>query len=228
MSAARLMLRSGGHHANDAGYQQCSGYHQQRNVPRPSHGWVGLGLRMSQRVFPTATHDKRDRSTLGVGRVAGPHILDRLTSAQRAKVGEAEAERLMPAGCGCRPRGDGTSLGDQAQRILRFDSGESTKRDHPRAPHVDDNHPVALHDHGRMPVEQPGAEAHEGEQGTEVQGPRNIGAKDESADGRQHQGNDHDGQDAPKTGAKGSRGLLHAASMTHARGGGADGIAAKD
>jgi len=181
-----------------------------------------------QSILPASTHDKRDRTTFGVGRVAGPHVLDGLASAQRAKVGEAEAERLMPAGGGCCPRGHGAAVGDQAQRILSFDSGQPTKRNHPRAPHVDHRDPVALHDHGRMPVEQPRSEAHEGEQGTVVQGPKDIGAKDESADGRQHQGNDHDGQDAPKTGAKGSRGLLHAASMTHARGGGADGIAAKD
>jgi len=220
--------QSGGHDANDAGHQQCSGYRQQRQLPRPGYGRSVCRVVSCPSIFPTSTHDKRDGTTFGVGRVAGPHVLDGLASAQRAKVGEAEAERLMPAGGRCCPRGHGATVCDQAQRILRFDSGEPTKRDHPGASHVNHNDPIALYDHGRMPVEQPRSVAHEGEHGTVVQGPRDVGAKDESADGRQHQGNDYDGQDAPKTGAKGSRRLLHAASMTHARGGGADGNPAKD
>jgi len=226
MSAPTVMLRLGRRHANDADHQQCCRHGQQRNVPRPGHGWVGLVLGISQRVFPTSTHHKRDGSTFGVGRVPGSQVLDRLTSSQGTKVGETETQRLVSTGRGCGPRGHGATVGDQAQRILRFYSGQPTKRNYPRAPHVDDNHPVALHNDGRMPVEQPRSEAHQGEQGTVVQSPRDIGAKDESAYGCQHQGNDDNGQNATKTGAKGSRGLLHAASMTHARGGGADGIAA--
>ena len=76
-----------------------------------------------------------------------------------------------------------------------------------------------VNNHGRSPVQQPGAIGDECEQGPKVHRAVDVSGVDESAYGGQQQRNHHDGEDSAEGGSKDHSGLLHKISMAHERGG---------